>query len=345
MNMDSLSSHTADEPVSGMVVKDLNADLDRGVELWIDGDLNGAEAVFKSIVADHQEDPRAYNNLAAFYAAQGNYDQARDFLEQALATNESYAAVYQNLGLIYAEMARGSYGRALQLDKAKAHLSLPVFSSLGILSLKESAGIDLVGQERVAKTAEDQDPAVDTERQPQLTKVVSTEKLSSADDTVVKENVATPVLVSKVVIPIKEDEQVVETADVEPPAIENVSVPAEVAAQETAEQFLKRWAQAWSTQDVETYLRFYDDQFLPPGGRTRSVWESQRYSRITAPERIEVALDGLILTNLGDGRWRVDAIQGYKSELLSDRTRKVFDLMLTDQGWTILRERSLGVIR
>ena len=62
--------------------------------------------------------PEPYNNLAVLYASQGNYDKAKSSLELAIHTHPSYATAYENLGDIYAQLARRSYDKALQLDKA-----------------------------------------------------------------------------------------------------------------------------------------------------------------------------------------------------------------------------------
>ena len=79
----------------------------------------GADAiqVFASLTEDYPELPEPYNNLAVLYASQGNYDKAKAALELAIHTHPSYATAYENLGDIYAQLARRSYDKALQLDK------------------------------------------------------------------------------------------------------------------------------------------------------------------------------------------------------------------------------------
>lgn len=79
----------------------------------------GADAiqVFTSLTEDYPELPEPYNNLAVLYANQGNYDKAKAALELAIHTHPSYATAYENLGDIYAQLARRSYDKALQLDK------------------------------------------------------------------------------------------------------------------------------------------------------------------------------------------------------------------------------------
>ena len=74
--------------------------------------------VFTGLTEDYPELPEPYNNLAVLYASQGNYDKAKAALELAIHTHPSYATAYENLGDIYAQLARRSYDKALQLDKS-----------------------------------------------------------------------------------------------------------------------------------------------------------------------------------------------------------------------------------
>ncbi len=322
----------------------LTVDLDRGLQLWQKDDFNGAEAEFKLIIAGHREDPRSYNNLAAFYAAQGSYEQARDFLEQALATNENYATVYRNLGLVYAEMARGSYGRALQLDKTQAFISLPVFSSHGVVNLGAAAENSVTLREQSSEKVSTQAPLPETESLIAVAEVASTGAQLIVDDQYDQsEGVDSE---ESVQVEKEELEQPVVEAKMEPlTEINSVNDGTELFEQETTETFLRRWALAWSDQDVDAYLTFYADQFIPPGGRTRAAWEAQRHSRLTNPKEIMVSLNDFKLLPQENGRQRVEVIQSYKSDVLADRTQKIFDLQLTGNSWKILRERSLGVIR
>ncbi len=74
-----------------------------------------AAAVFVQLTEDHPDLVEPYNNLAALYAAGGDYAQARSTLEQALRANPGYATAQENLGDVYVALAAQSYARALQL--------------------------------------------------------------------------------------------------------------------------------------------------------------------------------------------------------------------------------------
>src|SRR5256886_16107598 len=90
----------------------------------------GAEAieVFTALSRDYPELPEPYNNLAVLYAAQGEYEKARQQLEMSIRTHPSYATAYENLGDVYTKLASQAYDKALQFDSsnsaAKNKLSL-----------------------------------------------------------------------------------------------------------------------------------------------------------------------------------------------------------------------------
>ena len=110
---------------------ELAAALDEGRSHLQADNLAAAETTFVALVKQFPGFPQPYNNLAVVYASQGQLDAARTALEKALATDEDYATIYRNLGTVYAEMARDSYGRALQLNTGQRVVSLQLFDAAG----------------------------------------------------------------------------------------------------------------------------------------------------------------------------------------------------------------------
>jgi len=107
---------------------DARARFLKGLILTERNETPAAIEVFKSLTRDFPELPEPYNNLAVLYAAQGQYDKARESLEMAIRTHPSYAVAHENLGDVYAKMASEAYDRALSLDRgnqtAQTKLSL-----------------------------------------------------------------------------------------------------------------------------------------------------------------------------------------------------------------------------
>lgn len=79
--------------------------------------------LFRGLTEDHPDLAEPYNNLAALYAANGDFGLARNALEQALRTNPSYALAHENLGDVYAMLASQAYAQALKL--APRNTSVP----------------------------------------------------------------------------------------------------------------------------------------------------------------------------------------------------------------------------
>ncbi len=73
---------------------------------------------FTELTQTYPELPEPYNNLAALYAKEGRYDDARAALEAAVKANPSYGLAWENLGDLYLRLADASYRRATALGHA-----------------------------------------------------------------------------------------------------------------------------------------------------------------------------------------------------------------------------------
>lgn len=77
-----------------------------------------AVAMLQQIVQDYPELPEPHNNLAALYAASGDYGKARAELEESLRLDPNYATAHENLGDVFVMLAGRSYAQALKLEPA-----------------------------------------------------------------------------------------------------------------------------------------------------------------------------------------------------------------------------------
>ena len=71
-----------------------------------------AKKTLIEITQQFPELPEPYNNLAALAANQGNWIEARDYLELALKLRPSYTIAAANLGEVYIRLAAQSYDNA-----------------------------------------------------------------------------------------------------------------------------------------------------------------------------------------------------------------------------------------
>jgi Flp pilus assembly protein TadD len=111
----------------------------RGVILTEQGKQPEATAAFVQLTQDFPELPEPYNNLAALYASQSKFDQARAALETALKLNPNYATAHENLGDVYARLAAQEYVRAQQFASTNASVAPKLTLIRQIFSSKAEA--------------------------------------------------------------------------------------------------------------------------------------------------------------------------------------------------------------
>src|ERR1039457_6355013 len=75
-----------------------------------------AVALLQQLVQDYPELPEPHNNLAALYAATGDYGKARAELEDSLRLDPNYSTAHENLGDVFLMLAGQSYAQALKLE-------------------------------------------------------------------------------------------------------------------------------------------------------------------------------------------------------------------------------------
>ena len=97
---------------------DVPARFLKGSILLQTGKLGEAREAFDEVTRRAPKLPEPYNNLAVIYAAQGDYEKARQSLYKAEHQAPDYAAAQINLGDLYVKLAVDAYRRALELNPA-----------------------------------------------------------------------------------------------------------------------------------------------------------------------------------------------------------------------------------
>jgi tetratricopeptide (TPR) repeat protein len=98
--------------------RDAQAQFKRGTVLVHLNRDDEAISAFVALTQRYPELPEPYNNLAALYAKEGRYTEAREALETATKANPDYGLAYENLGDLYLRLAASAYQRAQGLGQA-----------------------------------------------------------------------------------------------------------------------------------------------------------------------------------------------------------------------------------
>lgn len=285
--------------------KDAQGRFLKGLILTEQKKSDEAIRIFTGLTEDFPELPEPYNNLAVLYASQGNYDKAKAALELAIHTHPSYATAHENLGDIYAQLARRAYDKALQLDKNNTAAQAKLSMIKDLFSPPKSivaAPATMVADNSIAKTEPVKAAAVTLQAAPSPT----------------APSVAQP------------------AAPTQPSAKESPT-----AAQAQVKAAVNDWAKAWSDKNVAAYLAAYAPDFETPGGEARGAWEQQRRERIEKPKSISVSVKINSVTVNGLEAL-VTLRQGYRSDSFKSNSTKTLRLVRNGDKWLIRQERVAG---
>ncbi|MFN9129137.1 MAG: tetratricopeptide repeat protein [bacterium] len=328
--------------------KDARARFLRGLILTEQKRPADAIRVFVALTEEYPELPEPYNNLAVLYAAQGQFDRARQMLESAIRTHPSYATAHENLGDIYAKMASEAYDRALQLDRSntgvqtKLSLIRELFSANPKFQRQPLAG-DSSKQVAIAGQAAPAAPAGQPAKGAAAPAPAALPAPAASRPVAIRETApaaadAQPAQARAAAAATAAQPPTAASPATAAPAVVSAA-PSSVAGAEDVLRTVEQWAQAWSTNDVNRYLAFYSKDFKVPGGETRADWEKGRRDRIAKPRKIEVSVSAPQVKPLGPNRMVVAFRQDYRSPTLKASSPKTLTLVRVGDRWLIEQEQ------
>ena len=112
------------------------------------------------------------------------------------------------------------------------------------------------------------------------------------------------------------------------------------AQRRSLESFIRSWAKAWESHQVDKYLEDYSQKFVPPNDMTRQAWESSRRERINKAKNLEITLDDIKFPRLESTQAEAVFRQSYKSTTLVEQSRKKLSLEYAAGHWLITTEES-----
>lgn len=125
-----------------------------------------------------------------------------------------------------------------------------------------------------------------------------------------------------------------------------VPAPATPPAPATDAALIERveaWAAAWSAKDLDRYLGFYADGFVPThgqttGGASRAAWEAARRQYLAKPDAIEVKVSDMQVEAAGADAMATTFRQTYHSGSFTDTVQKRLEWKREGGTWKIRRE-------
>lgn len=283
--------------------------------------LPEAETAFLKLTEINPDLPEPYNNLAVVYAAQGKYSEAEQALQNAINTHPSYATAHENLGDIYAKMASRAYNQALELDNtnnsARAKLSL-------VNEMISEPGVAAAETKPVKKPVAVAEPKPEQKPVPVKPEIITIPATQKTEPKKAEQEKIMPPL------PVKQ----ATVDEIKPVAVEPVQDRENVALA------VNDWADAWSNQDVGSYLDSYADEFVPDDNQGLSAWKQERRLRLKRPGYIKITLSDMKVNLLGKDYAEVRFEQRYQSDTYGDIVTKQLLMRKYDDKWLITQERT-----
>ena len=301
-------------------------DLQDAQQLFKSGQTQQAlERVNRALAANPRE-PQARFLKGLIFTEQGKQTEAIDIFAKLTQDYPNLPEPYNNLAVIYA--SQGQY------DKARAALEQSIRTHPSYATAYENLG------DVYAKLASQ---AYGKALQLDSSNTGAQNKLS-----LVRELVREPAQKPVAAAPVAKEPPAPaakEPAQKEPPAqVAAVApkAPEKPAADANAEvlQALNGWAQAWTKQDVDSYLGYYAKDFKTPGGEGRDAWEKTRRERISGAKSIQVGVDSPKVTMRSADEASVSFRQTYRSDKLKSQNRKTLELVKADGRWLIREEKA-----
>ncbi|MFO8156518.1 MAG: L,D-transpeptidase Cds6 family protein [Pseudomonadota bacterium] len=288
------------------------------------GDLRAAREQLDRLGNEQPDHPQIRFLEARLLAKEGDVDAGIERLEALLEDHPDLPAVYNNLARLYAGEGR--------MEKARDLLEAGLATSETYARLYQNLSTIYV---EMARQSYAQALQLEGENGPaaELNEVARLETVNGSASRVGMVATADDSESESVATPRRDEKSTAAITDFEMSEEERAAVEA-----------LKRWARAWTAQDVDGYLGYYTDEYSPDG-MGRGAWREQRDRRLSAPDWIEVELRGARAYRMRADEIVVVVEQDYTSNTYSSLTLKSFTMVRENEGWRIAAEESIRDIQ
>ena len=101
------------------------------------------------------------------------------------------------------------------------------------------------------------------------------------------------------------------------------------------------WSQAWKNKDIDAYLSFYADQFVPEQKISKAAWIAQRQKRLASKDALDISLSQINVQVNGDKATQ-EFVQRYTANGKKEDSNKRLTLALLNGKWLIVREQTIA---
>ena len=106
-----------------------------------------------------------------------------------------------------------------------------------------------------------------------------------------------------------------------------------------------QWKAAWEKADVQAYLSFYSEKFLPQNKMPLESWKKKRAINLTTPKTIEITLSSPVIVLNSDNSISATFNQMYKSDKVQDTVKKTLSLKKESSEWKIVSEDVVDIVK
>ncbi len=104
---------------------------------------------------------------------------------------------------------------------------------------------------------------------------------------------------------------------------------------------LESWKEAWESQNFESYLQSYSENFVPANGNSSKQWQKKRKRSLAKPQYIRIKIEEPIVETLSSNQLLITFKQSYESNTYQDTVIKTLTMDKETHGWKITQEREI----
>ena len=292
-----------------------------------DGRYRQAISIGQALLSEQADDTRVLFLTALALQKNQQLDQAQIYYQQIIRLHPQLPEPRNNLAIIFLQKGKHDQAVDLLIESLNTH---PAYATAWQNLSNLYKGLASEAYRKALSEDNNASSVIDSIQLSELTRIHS---LPEPVVTVVK---APPVSVQVTKL---------EPRDIPPPPSQAAQPPQTdiEELEQTLIQTVKDWANHWSSKNFDAYVDAYTRSFK---GKlvSHQAWVEYRRPRILRPGRLQVTLSNIHIKSRNADSAIIDFDQSYQSATYRDKIRKRINLISTDMGWKINRERTLAVL-